>query len=323
MKRFVNYACMLCLIGSLSAVGCSGDDGEKDPKEEMEDVNKKKGTLKLMITDAPVDDDGIESVFVTITAVELDSQRVDLQGKMTLNVAALQDGQTALLLQEEIEAKQYQKMTLIMDYETDASGNGPGCYVMSSGNRKHDLKNGSDNKIAINLDPTLGLIEENGTREVVLDLDLRKAIQYDEDGVDGDNYNFHSELSSSLRIVDGNENFKISGEFSDALKVSGDKVIVYAYAKNQFDVNTEVESQVFFNNAVTSTEVKEDGTFSLHFLEKGDYELHFVSYTNNNEGKYTAKGMVSTDIIGGIDILDIILDSDVAVQVNALAVVPF
>ena len=88
MKNNLNYLTMYLMMGLLCFASCSDNDSPNDPEEEMEETQDM-GKLSINITDAPIDDANIDAVFVTVAAVEVDGQRVDLEQKKTINVHAL------------------------------------------------------------------------------------------------------------------------------------------------------------------------------------------------------------------------------------------
>jgi hypothetical protein len=112
---------MALLVLSLGWTACDDDD------DNMEAAS---GELSMEITDAPIDDRQVEATFVTITDLRLDGSSVEGFQQTTVDVYALQNGRTELLANTEVEADSYQTIELDLDYDTDAEGNSPGCYVV-------------------------------------------------------------------------------------------------------------------------------------------------------------------------------------------------
>lgn len=107
---------------------------------EPTDPQEKSGQANFEITDAPIDDASVEGVFVTITAIKVDGETYDgFSGKQTINLTNYQEGNTKVLGMGELDAQSYSEITLVLDYEMDAMGDAPGCYVATVDGMKHDL----------------------------------------------------------------------------------------------------------------------------------------------------------------------------------------
>ncbi|MBI5916765.1 MAG: DUF4382 domain-containing protein, partial [Bacteroidetes bacterium] len=170
-------------------------------------------------------------------------------------------------------------------------------------------------------------VAENGTTNVVLDFDLRKAIRYEDAPQAGDQYDFvsDSELRSAVRFVAKVNTGKVNGTCADNLGFGGDKIIVYAYTKGTFNKQTEMqaqgESQLEFKNAVTSSTVNAQGEYTLAFLEEGDYEVHFFAYEDkDNDGKMEIKGELELDLLTniGLDLNDLSVDANATLSISVL-----
>jgi hypothetical protein len=283
-----------------------------------DDSAQPKGTARIEITDGPIDDANVKGAFVTVTAVKVDGKEISGFSKQTIDLMAYQNGETKLLGTADLEAGTYSDLSLVLDYEKDASGNSPGCYVLTSDNVKHSLKATSSTTSEVKANTGSFKIDEGGATNVVLDFDLRKSIRYEDAPQSTDQYDFvtDSELRSSLRFVAKAEAGKVTGNFG----LAGDKIVVYAYKKGTFNKGTEVsgqgESNVQFKGAVTSAVANNQGNFTLAFLEAGNYELHFFGYEDtNNDGKMEMKGELELSLLGnlGIDL------NNVSVGANATA----
>ena len=202
---------------------------------------------------------------------------------------------------------------------------------MTEDNLKHSLESSSNASGEIIINSGDFIVEENSTTNVVLDFDVRKAIKYQDSPQANDEYDFvtNAELGSSVRLVKKDKTSKIKGSVNDILGMGGDKIVVHAYAKGTFDQSAETQGQgnsnILFKNAVTSSVVADDGTFTLAFLEEGDYDLHFVSYQDNdNDGRLEVKGMLEVTSLTSLNFLGIELDAglDVEVDVSVIGVIP-
>ncbi len=61
------------------------------------DKDDTQGKLRLEITDAPVDDASVKSVFVTITSIKVGDTQLEGFSKTTIDLMAYQKGNTKLL----------------------------------------------------------------------------------------------------------------------------------------------------------------------------------------------------------------------------------
>lgn len=289
--------------------------------------NAKTGQTNFEITDAPIDDASVEGVFVTITEIKVDGETYEgFSGKQTINLTNYQEGNTKVLGMGELEAQSYSEITLVLDYEIDAMGNAPGCYVATIDGMKHDLaaEGQATGEIVIKKSYE---VKEDMESNFVLDFDVRKAIAYEEDASTMSDFKFvtEAELNSSVRFVEKEETGEVEGEMNESPLVNSEKVIVFAYAKGMYNADTEVrgqgESNVTFANATSSTVVNSDGSYKLAFLEEGDYELHFIAFEDNdNDGKMEAKGELQLNLLSslGLDLNNISVSSNTSVSLNVM-----
>lgn len=252
------------------------------------------GTVEFEITDAPILDDDIRAVYVTVAGVQVGEQRTD-GGKVTLDLLDLQDGNTFALGSLDLDPGSYERIELVLDYETTSGGESPGCYVETTDGTRHELTAIVDNLRILQdgFDLSAGEL-----RRFVVDFDVRKAVIRQLNNPD-DCYDFGTtfDLRDALRHVEKSEAATLTGTlaangFADA------KTVVYAYRSGKFDFDEETEPQpgstVRFAQAVTSAPVRSDGSFSLHFLPADSYELHFFTYREDADqpGQYELSGQL-------------------------------
>lgn len=320
MKSFAKSLFILSILFLPVLHSCSDSSNE-----QMEEENPiKKGNLSLKITDAAIDDEQISGVFITFSGVKLDTQIILFDNKVTLDIHSLQNGETAPLLNDSINIGTYTNLELLVDYDTDAQGNRPGNYVLDNVGVKHNLKTDAPDNLMVSLHPIDGDIKEGMNSEWIVDIDLRKAIQYESEPTAEDKYAFYSDINSSLRIVDDNH-FMIQGFMDDSLNVSGDETIVFIYRKGEFNIDSEVNinSDIQFKDAITSTMVDDNGKFEIHFLKSGEYEIKLVSFDKMDDGSMEAKGIIEVTSPVDVNILDLNLDSNLEINLTATAVTPF
>lgn len=305
MKTKNLFTATILLLAITFLTSCSKDDGTSYGNE--------KSKTNFYITDAPTDNTNVKGVIVTVADVKVNGVSIEGFTKTTIDLMQYQNGMTKLLGNLELNTGTYSNITLVLDNQTNASGNAPGSYVlMTSGTIK--AIQSSSSKIDIN-----GSFEVLATSEndIILDFDVRKAIV--ESGSNDFKFVTASELSNSVRVVNEASAGEIKGTASDTQNTS-DRIIVYAYAKGTFNSNTETSAQgsgVMFANAANSSSVnKFTGSYELNFLAKGDYELHFVSYTDaDNDGKLEFNGILDAESAAGVNLNDISIGSSLNVNI--------
>jgi hypothetical protein len=248
-----------------------------------------KGEVEFEITDAPIDDANVKSVVVTIADVKVDGLSLSGFTRQTIDLKAYQDGSTKLLGTTELDARTYSNVVLVLDLDTDAHGNSPGCYVFTADQAKYKLKSTATGKADIVINQSWKAANDAKTK-VVMDFDLRKSIRYSDDPAIQYSFVSDNNLQAAVRLVTTEKSGTIKGSYQEEASVDADKIIVYAYKKGSFNATTETQAQsedgIFFKNAVASAEVKESLTgkvYTLAFLPEGEYELHFAAYSKNNE----------------------------------------
>jgi len=280
-----------------------------------------KGSLAIKVTDAPSDDATVQGTFITVSEVKVDGEPVEGFSKQTIEISAYQQGDAKLLINEDVEAKSYSSISLVLDFETDEAGNSPGCYVLTDDNTKHDLRAESQSESEMTF--TSDFEVESQTQSTwVIDFDLRKAVTREEDSSTDTEYNFvtSSEMQNAIRIVKEENSGEIKGNVSGSF-TTGDELYVYAYHKGDFDASSETQahgtSDVLFANAVTSARVEDDGSYTLAFLQEGDYEIHVASYEQENDEKSEYKALLQVNsIVSGILLNNVSVSSETTVEVD-------
>jgi hypothetical protein len=267
------------------------------------------------MTDAPIDNANVTGAFVTVSQIKVDGQAVSGFQKTTINLMNYQNGMSKLLAKANLDAQTYNSVSLVLDYDHDASGNAPGCYVETTGNVKHKLSS-STNTFTLNhsLD-----VKEASNDTLVFDFNLRKAVTMDTTSTDT-TYNFVTsmEMQNAIRVVNSNNTGVIQGKLSNNTSGS-DKVVVYAYKKGTYtssEADAEGESHVRFAHAVTSAVVDSNGNYKLAFLPSGDYELHFVSYKKDSDGNMEMNGMLMLNVLGSLDLNSLSVSAHTSLTLN-------
>ncbi len=302
----------LCLFAALM-VSCGEDEATTiTPTTPTIEAT---GKVNIEITDAPSDDPNIKGIFVTVAEVKIDGKTFEgFKGKTTIELSAYHSGKTEALGLADLETGSYNNITLVLDYEKDASGNSPGCYALTQDDQKESLA--TDNETTAELKVAKNFtIEENETTNLVIDFDLRKAIESEGES----NYNFvaNADLAASLRVVEKSETGNVKGK-GDADYNNSEKIVVYAYAKGSYQ-ESEMNSESKFKNAITSAEITSNNEFTLAFLEEGEYELVFSSYEDNdNDGKLELASQLKISSLLNIEsnIISVSSQTDVTVDIE-------
>lgn len=273
---------------------------------------------EIKLTDAPIDDASISGAFITLTDIKLDGKSVEGFTKTTVDLNAYQNGSTKSIGSFNLQGKTYTSITFVLDFDTDASGGSPGCYIVTTGSVKHKLQSTS-NSITVSKNITL---QSNTNNSIVVDFDLRKMV-IRQSGSTTDKYDFATaaELQSSVRVVSENNTGTISGTLSDTVSGSG-KIVAYAYKKGTFNRTTEMQGQgasnIEFKNAIASSVVSGSGSYQLHFLESGNYEIHFASYKDTNgDGILELKGTLVVAGSASLDFLNLNVTANATLTANA------
>lgn len=306
MKTNVIYKSMLALFLIVGLASCSDDDTTDDQATY---------NTKVYITDGPIDNADVQGVFVTIADVKVNGNSVDGFSKTTVDLKALQNGDTQLLGNIDLSANTYTELTLVLDTESDASGNSPANYVLTTNNSKVELT-AENSTINVNKSFDISASESN---EVVIDFDLRKSIVADA-GNGGYNFAAQTQLQNSIRVVNTLDTGVVSGTAINNTGNTDNKTIAYAYVKGSYSEAEETENAagVRFSNAVTSSVATgSNNTFGLYFLNEGDYEVHFASYEDpENDGVFEYAGMIEVEGNLGTDLMNIAVNANTEVTLT-------
>jgi len=282
------------------------------------------GTAAFEITDAPIDDGNVKGVFVTVTDVEIDGKSIELASKQTIDLLAYQNGDTKQLGNTVIETGTYSNVVLVLDFENDANGTSPGAYVLTNDNEKMPLLSNASAANQVRISTGSFDVNADATTTVVMDFDIRKAIKRQDDGTD-DKYDFvtDDELNEAVRMVNKARTGSISGKINDPGSFGGDRIVVYAYQAGDWDKDREVEGQgasnVTFKKALTSSLVREDGSYTLSFLESGSYELVAVAYEDeNNDGTLEVQGRLEVSSTASLNVLGLGVSAETNIVADLL-----
>jgi hypothetical protein len=308
--KFKNFFNAGLAVVCLSLVYSCSEDDQETP-ENSESYN-----TKVSITDAPIDNSNVQAAFITISEVKVNGNSIEAFQKTTVNISSLQNGNSELLGNLDLESGTTSQITLVLDNESDASGEAPGNYILTADDEKKALV-ATSGIIEITDNLEIQAVENN---EIVLDFDLRKAIVEDQSSGE---YKFVSEteLGNSIRAVNSLETGIISGSVSNMNSSDAETMVAFAYKKGTYtESEAGSENNVGFSNAVSSSSVtKADGDFELHFIEAGEYELHFASFSDtNSDGSMEFEGMLDASSATAIDLQEFSVEANAEIAVEVV-----
>lgn len=243
-----------------------------------------KGRASISITDAPIDDANVEAVFISITSVEANGPNgwetiESFDEPVTIDLLSYQNGEAYFLTDGSIDAGAYSEVRLMLDIQekVDGANQNSGCFI--------EYKDGSTQPLFVPSGGQSGYkakgdfdVPAGGVVAITLDFDVRKAVV--ESGNSGKFI-----LKPTVRLVANQDAGIINGTF-DAEGNTSSKVVVFAYADGEFDMSETDEpadEEVRFSNAVSSTVIAEDDSFTLAFMNSGTYDLYFASFDENGD----------------------------------------
>jgi hypothetical protein len=139
------------------------------------------GTLKLYLSDAPLDADNVTGVYITINEIQyhLDGEWITCEefvGNQTYDLLELTGGNSALLGEFTLPAGHYTQIRFMLDIpEQGSHPANPGCYIEFGNNSTEPLFVPSAGETGYK---AIGQFEvtANGTVVVTADFDIRKAV---------------------------------------------------------------------------------------------------------------------------------------------------
>ncbi|WP_010419631.1 DUF4382 domain-containing protein [Anaerophaga thermohalophila] len=241
-----------------------------------DDETSDKGTLKLSITDAPLDTDEITAVNIAVNEVQYhikDNEWKTFEGfePDTFNLLDLTNGTSELLGRFELGAGTYSQLRFILNApeKGQSTPSNPGCYL--------EFEDGSTQALFVPSGSKSGFkgtgaftVPINGEVSVTADFDARKSV------VKAGNSGMYI-LKPTIRLIVDNQAGSIKGIVSSIPE--GSNVIIYAYANDTYTEEEAAEPEeeaVRFPNAVTSSMAGETAEYTLSYLAPGTYDLVVV-----------------------------------------------
>jgi hypothetical protein len=268
------YNLLLALLLLLGVAACNKNES-----------NGSSGTLKMSLTDAPVDDSNIKAVWITVREINMKSNGGwETMENFTLpkkfNLMDLRDSNAVFLGEESLPAGSYNEIRFVLDAPEDngSTQSNPGSYI--------EYKDGTTQPLFVPSGAQSGFkakgsfdVPVNGTVDITSDFDAHKSIV-----MAGSSGKFL--LKPVIRIVVNNQAGTISGNVSNA--PSSGNLVIYTYEDGVYTNSEDDEpaaGDARFPNAVSSALVNtSDNSYILPYLAAGTYDLVVVS--NNPDGSF-------------------------------------
>lgn len=238
------------------------------------------GTVSLNLADAPiVDDANVSGVYITIERIEYHTSGGGWQTMKDFNASVnpinlldWQEGKSISLGDFRLPAGKYTQMRFVLDAATEDKmpKSNTGCFITIN-DVNHTLYVPSGTQTGYKAIGNYN-VPVNGDVNMTADFDVRKSVTVSGDGT-------YYKLKPTIRLVVTNQAGEIKGTLSN-MDVNSTYV---AYAYEYVDGSTTWSSADAgtFADAVTSSAVHADGSYTLVFLAAGTYDVVFARYDSN------------------------------------------
>jgi len=264
MKNLKSLIAAFLIIPTLMLMSC--DD---ESSSELDGT----GTARIEATDAAVDAQNISGVFLSVDEAQVIANgqvqnSITFDSPREFNLMDFQNGETYLLGELDLEAGVYDEIRLMLTSTNEAF-----VQFTDGSTEAVNVPSGSSSGYKINGDFE---ILANGLTEIVLDVDLRKAL------VKRGNGEFN--LRPTARLITKSSTGMIQGELDEDDMENADRVVVFAYLEGTFqdsEMEEPTEGNARFENSVNSAVADANGNFTLAFMPEGDYELVVATFNEN------------------------------------------
>lgn len=265
MKSKVRSLLPLCvaILFAWTFAGCSGDENEP-----------RTGTLKINLTDAPLDAGDINGVYITFLQVEVNGPngwQIVSSKKRTFNLLDFQSGLSTTLSEAQLQPGTYNEIRLLLDVAEEGKEKGnERCFIRFKDHTSVGLfvPSGQQTGYKVKGEFEIKAGEETG---VTIDFDVRKSV--------------HSAGSSGkyvlkpvVRLVLDNNVGTVNGNYTDVALY--ERVMVFAYKADTYssdEINETIDIP-YFAHSVNGSVVDADGNFTLAFLPPGTYDFYVVAF---------------------------------------------
>lgn len=240
------------------------------------------GTIRLSLTDAPLDNPEIVGVNLAVIRVDIRGDEgwevlESFEEPVNIDLLEYREGNAYLLTEQTIAAGKYSEIRLVLDIAEHEGGDAAnkGTYLIYSDGTTEPLfvpsgaQSGYKAKGEFVLPP-------DGVVGLTMDFDARRAVV--EAGSTGKYI-----LKPVIRLVADEDVALIEGTVSTETEYP--LIRVFAYRDGTYDESETIAEpgDVEFPNAVTSSTVDENMQFTLAFMESGIYDLVAAVYDENGD----------------------------------------
>ncbi len=244
------------------------------------------GTLKLSITDAPIDTTGLSGVLITINEVQVHTPDSgwetleEFEGPMTVNLLDLTRGITEEIGNFVLKGGTYTQIRFIVDApeQNQNPQSNPGCYLLFDDGSIIPLFVPSGSRSGFKATGEF-MVPVNDTIKLTADFDVRKSV------IKAGNSGKYI-LKPTIRIIAEGEAGQIRGNVINIPDTTG--IVIYAYADGLYttEESTDPEEGEFrFPNAVSSDIVDLLGVYHIAYLAEGQYDLVVTSLFGDEFGE--------------------------------------
>jgi len=240
------------------------------------------GTLKLYLSDAPLDAENVTGVYITINEIQYHLGRQwitceEFEGPKKYNLLELTGGNITLLGEFALPAGNYTQIRFMLDIpEMGSHKANPGCYIEFADNSTEPLFVPSGGETGYKATGRFE-VTANETVEVTADFDVRKAVV-----VAGSSYI----LNPTIRLIVNSQAGSISGSITNSSNYTD--IIVFAYEDGTWrekETNEPAGQKSRFPDAITSGKMDEEGGYNLALLAAGTYDLVVAGYNGADFGE--------------------------------------
>lgn len=248
-----------------------------------------KGLINLSITDAPVDQDNISGVFITVTGIQYHTDAEgwitfeEFEGPQIFNLLDLTRGESDMLGSFELNGGKYTQLRFMLDAPVQGQGtpSNPGCYVQFTDQSTLPLfvPSGSESGFKAVGEFTVPI---NGDVDITADFDVRKSVI-------ATNNTEQYILKPTIRIVVDNQAGSIKGDVTSA--PADVTVVIYAYESGSYNESETVavsEESPLFPNAISSDVVCDLNKYHIAYLAAGTYDLVVTTITGEEAPQVVA-----------------------------------
>jgi hypothetical protein len=299
-----------------------------------EETSPAMGEVVVNVTDAPINPENIEGVFLSISEVhavmgeEMDGMDEDESEEMEdgedmdegedshdnkvivtfeepvfFDLMSYQNGATYLLGNGLIEAGTYKGLRFIISGKNDS-------YVLMKDGTQEPLNIPSGTKSGYKVNGAFE-VGANSTTAIVADIDLSKALIMTGQG----NY----KLRPTGRVITQAVSGTITGTVTGTLN-ENEIMMVYAYEAGTYteaEADTPAEGETRFQNAVNSAVVAEDGSYTLAFMPPGEYEIVVATYSSDENMDFI-ESITNTLLLDGEGISTVTVTANATVTVSII-----